>query len=220
MITAMLKQIKAALPDDRPVLLMADRGIGNSPALCRAVEVLGWHYLFRIPNTVKIITARGALFPCQEIKKGGRWAASGIVFITKGQILAHIRAIWEKDCTEPWILVTNDASLTGRAYSKRNWQEQGFRDLKSGGWQLQQCRLRSEAKLARFLAVLALAQAVALALGGLAVLAGKARRLIRKKNGAFRRPLSLFKEGIRYMNRYILYREDIQQFLEPFIHKR
>ena len=25
----------------------------------------------------------------------------------------------------------------------RNWQEQGFRDLKSAGWQLEMCRLRS-----------------------------------------------------------------------------
>jgi len=204
MIAAMLGHLKTALPNDRRVLVLADRGIGNSPALCRAVDSLGWRYLFRIPNTVKIITARGALLPCEEIKKGGRWGASGIVFITKGQILTHIRAIWDKGCAEPWILVTNDPNLTGREYAKRNWQEQGFRDLKSNGWQLDACRLRSVERMAQFLAILVLAQGAALWLGSLSIITGKARRLIKTKDGKLRRPLSLFKEGLVYFNKHII----------------
>ncbi len=117
MITAMLKQIKAALPDDRPVLLMADRGIGNSPALCRAVQALGWHYLFRIPKTVKVITAKGALLPCEEIKKGGRWGASGIVFITKGQILRKYGAIALQGCVTPFM--RNRVMVQSRSASQK-----------------------------------------------------------------------------------------------------
>ena len=85
MIAAMLAHLKSVLPDDRPVLVLADRGIGTSPALCKAVAALGWHYLFRVVKTVKVKTERGKLSPYAEIKKGGRWAASGIVFITQGQ---------------------------------------------------------------------------------------------------------------------------------------
>lgn len=204
MIAAMLAQLKTVLPDNRPVLVLADRGIGTSPALCKAVEALGWKYLFRVVKTVKIKTERGKLLPYAEIKKGGRWAASGTVFITQGRIAAHIRAIWEKDCAQPWILVTNDPKLTGREYAIRNWQEQGFRDLKSGGWQLESCRLRSVERMSRFLAILALAQGAALALGSLAVITGKARRLIKTKEGKLRRPLSLFKEGLVYLNKHLL----------------
>lgn len=204
MITGMLAQLKTVLPDDRPALVLADRGIGNSPALCKAVEALGWHYLFRVVKTVKIKTDRGKLLPYAEIKKGGRWAASGVVFITQGRILAHIRAIWEKGCAEPWILVTNDPELTGREYAMRNWQEQSFRDLKSGGWQLEMCRLRSAERMSRFLAILALAQGASLALGSLAVITRKARRLIKTKDGKLRRPLSLFKEGLVYLHKHIL----------------
>ena len=82
----MLSQIKAVLPDDRTVLVQADRGIGTSPDLCKAVEELGWHYLFRVLKTVKIKTESGVVNPYSEVKKGGRWSASGSVFIKRGQI--------------------------------------------------------------------------------------------------------------------------------------
>ena len=171
---------------------------------------MGWHYLFRVVKTVKVKTERGKLSPYAEIKKGGRWAASGIVFITQGRIPAHIRVIWEKGCAEPWILVTNDPKLTGREYAMRNWQEQGFRDLKSGGWQLEMCRLRSAERMSRFLAILALAQGATLALGSLAVITSKARRLIKTKDGKLRRPLSLFKEGLVYLNKHILDQDEFK----------
>ena len=61
MIATMLGQLKSVLPADRPVTVLADRGIGNSPALCKAVASLGWHYLFRVPKTVKIKTDDGKL---------------------------------------------------------------------------------------------------------------------------------------------------------------
>ena len=180
------------------------RAIGNSPALCKAVEALGWHYLFRVPKTVKIKTDSGILHPYKQVQQGGRWRASGSVFIKRGKLPAHVRAIWERDCAEPWILVTNNPDLTGREYAMRNWQEQSFRDLKSGGWQLEMCRLRSVERMERFLAILALAQGMALALGSQAVITGKARRLIKTKDDKLRRPLSLFKEGIAYFNKYII----------------
>jgi len=207
MIATMLGQIKSVLPDDRPVLVLADRGIGNSPALCRAVAALGWHYLFRVPKTVKIKTDGGKLHPFKEVNKGGRWSASGLVFVKRGRIPAHVRAIWERHCAEPWILVTNNPDLTGREYAMRNWQEQSFRDLKSAGWDLEMCRLRSADGLARFLAILALAQGATLLLGSAATFTRKARRLIRTKNGKLRRPLSLFKEGLRYLNNYIIHQD-------------
>ena len=206
MIASLLSQVKAVLPDDRQVVVQADRGIGTSPELCMAVATLGWNYLFRVQKTVKIETSSGVLVPYKEVDKGGKWSASGLVFIRRGRIPAHVRVIWEGDCAEPWILVTNDPELTGREYGMRNWQEQSFRDLKSGGWDLEMCRLRSAEGLSRFLAILVLAQGAALTLGSLAVFTRKARRLIRTKDGKLRRPLSLFKEGLRYLNSHIIHR--------------
>ena len=209
MIATMLSQIKAVLPDDRTVLVQADRGIGTSPDLCKAVEKLGWHYLFRVLKTVKIKTESGVVNPYSEVKKGGRWSASGSVFIKRGQIPAHVRAIWEGDSAEPWILVTNNPQLTGKEYAMRNWQEQGFRDLKSAGWQLEMCRLRSAERLARFLAILVLATGSALSLGGQAVADGKGRKLIKTEDGTLRRAISLFKEGLVYLNKHMVLQKQL-----------
>ena len=123
--------------------------------------------------------------------------------IKRGQIPAHVRAIWEGDSAEPWILVTNNPQLTGKEYAMRNWQEQGFRDLKSAGWQLEMCRLRSVERLARFLAILVLATGSALSLGGQAVADGKGRKLIKTEDGTLRRAISLFKEGLVYLNKHM-----------------
>lgn len=61
MIDKLLQVVKASVPTNMPVLVLADRGIGTSPALCQAVEALGWHYLFRVSWQTKIITAQGEL---------------------------------------------------------------------------------------------------------------------------------------------------------------
>lgn len=42
MIESLLQQIQAGMPPAREVIVLADRGIGTSPDLCRAVERLGW----------------------------------------------------------------------------------------------------------------------------------------------------------------------------------
>ena len=204
MIAGLLAQIKAALPDDREVMVQADRGIGTSADLCKAVEALGWHYLFRVQKTVKIMTDQGVLLPYKEVRKGGRWSASGSVFIKRGRIPAHVRAIWEGNCAEPWVLVTNNPELTGREYAMRNWQEQGFRDLKSGGWNLEMSRLRCHHHMERFLAILVLAQGWLLAIGRQAEAAKRTRPYRRLPNGDLRRQWSLFKEGLNCFHEDVL----------------
>ena len=54
-------------------------------------------------------------------------------------------------------VVTNDERLTGYEYARRNWQEQSFRDLKSGGWHWGDSRVRSPQHVANLLVLLALA---------------------------------------------------------------
>ncbi len=131
--------------------MLADRGIGCSPELCRAVAALGWYYLFRLTCQTKIVTESGDYTIAQQVQPGDIWAASGLVFKQRGRIPAHARALWEVGYDEPWALVTNDERLTGHEYARRNWQEQSFRDLKSGGWQWGQSRVRLPAHVERLL---------------------------------------------------------------------
>lgn len=198
MIEGMLRTVQANLPPGIRVLVLADRGIGTSPELCRVVERLGWRYLFRVTCQTKLVTKAGDLTIAQQVGPGEIWAASGLVFKKRGLIPAHARALWSVGYDEPWALVTNDNRLTGHEYARRNWQEQSFRDLKSGGWHWGASRIRRPDHVARLLVLLVLAYVWIVALGSLAVAEGRAQPPIRSAQGTPRRAWSLFREGLRY----------------------
>lgn len=197
-ITRLLELVRKGLPDDRPVLVSADRGIGTSPKLCRRIDAMGFKYLVRITKQSEILTEDGEYTIYEQVKPGAIWQAEGKVFKKHGRLPAHVRAIWDKDCAEPWLLITNDPSLTGREYARRNWQEQSFRDLKSGGWNWSNSYVRCPQRMTRLIAILVVAYAWTLSMGCHAVEKGLARSLTRNQNRQPRRQWSLFKEGLMY----------------------
>lgn len=203
-IEKLLTAIQKALPDGQSVLVLADRGIGTSPELCRVVEKLGWHYLFRVTCQTKIICAEAEYTIAQTVQAGHIWQASGKIFKKRGQIPAHARAIWTDGYDEPWALVTNDARLAGFEYASRNWQEQSFRDLKSYGWQWEGSKVRNPQKMERMCILLVIAYAWVIALGCYAVQQGYARRVQHCHGKPIRRFLSLFKEGLIFFYEYVL----------------
>lgn len=202
-IEGLLQHIKAGLSDEVEVLVLADRGIGTSPDLCRAVAGLGWHYLFRVTCQTKIVTSQGDRTIAQQVQPGEIWASSGQIFKKKGLIPAHARALWSLGYDEAWALVTNDERLTGYEYARRNWQEQSFRDLKSGGWHWGDSRVRHPQHVARLLVLLTLAYGWLVALGSQAVAAGCSQSLLKRQDGSFRRQWSLFKEGLRFFVEFV-----------------
>jgi hypothetical protein len=203
MIEGLLPSVQVGFPAGIEVLVLADRGIGTSPDLCRRVAGLGWHYLFRVTCQTKIITDAGDLTIAQQVQAGEIWASRGTVFKKRGQIPAHGRALWSDGYDEPWALVTNDERLTGPEYARRNWQEQSFGDLKSGGWQWGESRLRHPDHVARLLVLLTLAYAWMVALGSQAVARDCAQPLLRRADGSFRRQWSWFKEGLRFFAEWV-----------------
>jgi hypothetical protein len=203
LIVALLAEVAPGIPAHVQVCLLADRGIGTSPELCRKVAAMGWSYLFRVTKQSKIITAHGEFTIYQQVQMGQTWAASGLVFKQRGRIPAQARAIWSDGYDEPWALVTNDPALTGYEYARRNWQEQSFRDLKSGGWQWSTSRVHSPAHMTRFLVILVVAYAWVLGVGSYAIHWHQARCLVRGTTGALRRQWSLFKEGLQLFAEYI-----------------
>jgi hypothetical protein len=203
MIDGLLRLVKAGLPEGVTVLVEADRGIGTSPELCKAVAGLEWAYVFRVTCQTKIVTAQGDYTIASQVQPGDIWAASGEVFKKRGHIPAHARALWSPGYDEPWALVTNDEQLTGHEYGQRNWQEQSFRDLKSGGWHWGESRIRLPDHMARLLVLLVVAYVWMVALGSQAVAADTAQPLIRRPDGSRRRLWSLFKEGLRHFVEFV-----------------
>lgn len=203
MITRLLKQVQAGLPASMAVLVLADRGIGCSPDLCKAVAALGWHYLFRVTCQTKIVTEQGDYTIAQQVQPGELWAASGQVFKQRGKLTGRALARWSVGYDEPWALVTNAPEVTGAEYAQRMWQEASFRDLKSGGWQWGASRVRQPDHVERLLVVLVVAYVWVIALGSQRVAQHCAHPLHATKAGGWRRHWSLFKDGLDYFVEYV-----------------
>jgi hypothetical protein len=200
LITGLLQAVKATLPAGVEVVVEADRGLGTSPALVRSVtDILHWHYLFRVQGITHFQSDQQ---PDTELRaltqRGGKvYRASGQVFKSDGWLDAHVRVIWDAPYDEPWCLISDLPSLSGREYAKRNWQEQAFRDLKSGGWHWNNSQVWQPDHADRLLLVLSLAYALTLSLG-LRLLDQPALRIqvLRGK----RQRYSWFRLGLRLMS--------------------
>lgn len=198
LIEGLLRHIQRGLDGTRSVTVLADRGIGTSPELCRAVERLGWSYLFRVTCQSKLCTPEGEFTIADMVSEGQSWAMTGQVFKQRGRLPAHARALWSEGYAEPWALVTNDEHLTGFEYAVRNWQEQSFRDLKRMGYQWQASRIRHPDHMDRLLVLLGVAYGWILALGSHALARGLAHPVQHHRDGQTRRHWSLFKEGMQF----------------------
>jgi hypothetical protein len=197
LILDLLALIQAGLPTRMEVRVLADRGIGTSPALMRGIMALGWTFLFRVTKQSKIVLDEGlaVTFYDQVTAPGQSYQASGHVFKKRGRVPAHVRVLWREDAQERWALVTNEPALTGWEYGQRMWVEEAFRDLKSHGWQLEQAALTDPDRMARLWIVLVVAYAWMLFVGAAQTQRGHTAALKRQPDGAYVRRWSLFREG-------------------------
>jgi hypothetical protein len=202
MIVEMLTRLHSWITPPRRVLVQADRGIGTSPELLRAIDRLQWRYLVRVQNHTKVVTRSGKSWALwQLVCPGQTWRGAGVVFKQRGRLKAHVRVIWQGSQVEPWCLVTNDPLILGQGYSLRVWQEEGFRDLKSGGWQWQRSQVWQPAHAERLLLILSLAYAWVLTQGTL-LLSAEATLRHQLTHGKQRR-YSLFREGLRFIRQFL-----------------
>ena len=139
MIVSMLERVQQAVPTQTRILVQADRGIGCSSSLMKAIDKLQMGYLVRLQASCILTTRNGSrLRPSQLVKPGEFWSGYGRLFNhSKRHLWAHVHVIWEHGQKEPWCLATNESRISGHRYALRVWQEESFRDLKSGGWQWQ-----------------------------------------------------------------------------------
>lgn len=198
LIQGLLQRIADAVDLERPPIVQADRGIGTSPDLCRAVEALGWQYLFRVQNDTRVCTRQWQAFvPLQRLvqRPGQRWSGYGVVFKKHGRFLAYAYVLWDKGQAEPWCLIANAPLILGMEYGQRVWQEESFRDLKGGGWQWQRSRVWQPEHANRLVLVLALAYAWTLSCGTLVL---SDPDLTRRVTRGTRRRFSVFRCGLRF----------------------
>jgi hypothetical protein len=155
------------------VAVLTDRGL-ESAALFRAIRRLGWHPLMRVKaaGTFRPAGARRAVPMGRLVRPGGRFRAAGLAYGRR--LPCTLLASWDRGRAEPWLVLTDLAPPAGEPgwYALRAWIEQGFKCLKSAGWQWQRTRMTDPARVARHWAALAVATVWAMEVGGAAEAAG------------------------------------------------
>lgn len=202
-IAMLLAKVLEALPEDARPIVEADRGIGNSSKMMRAVSRLGLSLVFRIKQSSIIHTRRGGKHRLSALAKVGEtWSGSGWLFDkAEDRVWMHVHILWEVGQKEPWCLATNERALRASGYAVRMWQEESFRDLKSGGWQWEASHIHDPQRAERLILVLALAYAWCLTQG---ILARSSEPALRQQviTGA-QSGFSLFRDGLRFIKRLI-----------------
>ncbi len=142
LVERLLKRIAPAIPHGQEVRGEADRGIGCSPALLRAITQQGWYYLVRVQNSVRLVLEDGqeVAFGAQ-VAQGQVWQAEVWAFKKAGWLRCRALGGWRSGSDEPWRLVTNHPAMAVSAYRVRMWEALAFRDFTSGGWGWQRSRV-------------------------------------------------------------------------------
>ena len=72
----------------RDLIVMADRGIGTSPNLLKAIEGLGMHYMMRVSKIVRVMMDDETEFPFKSltVEPGKSWRAKAKAFKNAGWI--------------------------------------------------------------------------------------------------------------------------------------
>ena len=128
--------IQNSVPSDWMVIVTADRGL-YANWLYEKIVQLGWHPYLRV-NTGGFFQSE----PDQEwtalkeviTEKGDSWCGQ-IRCFKKHSIDCTLVACWEKDYTQPWLIVTDLAPPEANSswYAMRSWIECSFKDTKRGG---------------------------------------------------------------------------------------
>lgn len=202
MVWGLLARVIAVLPADARPIVQMDRGLGHSSAMLKALKRLGIRFQVRVKQTTTFTSRRGHTCLLQDlVKPGEQITCHGTIFRYGKRVKGTVHLIWELNQMEPWCLVTNDPQVRGAVYALRMWQEESFRDLKSGGWQWQCSYVTSPDHAHRLLFVLALAYAWMLTQGCFVLNGDPAiqREVFDGKHNKY----SIFRTGVRFFRRMI-----------------
>jgi hypothetical protein len=192
-----LEQARSRLPDGIEVVFLADRGF-VSQKLMKYLNGWGWNWRIRIKGN-------------QSLRCQGKKIRPQTLALRKGDVMLFIRNIgfghglrrlslsagWSRDSSEAWYILSNGiASIEDfMDYSQRFGIEEGFRDEKSGGFNLEESDLEDIVALDRIILIIAVATLVILHEGLEVIEAEK----VREVDGHWEQGLSCFQIGWRWI---------------------
>lgn len=167
----LLDRVSAALGGGWTVLVLTDRGLESSD-LFRAITGRGFHPLMRVK-------AGGSFRPdgwhaydplkSFAAREGSRFAAAGTAYRT-APLGCTLLACRVAGCADAWLVLTDLPAVSSDPcwYALRSWIEQGFKVIKSGGWNWQRTRMEHADRAERLWVAVSLATLWLVEVGGLA----------------------------------------------------
>lgn len=194
----MLRLAERLLSNYPNIMLLADRGFANHE-LVNYLQNSSWHYCLRLPCDV---TLHGARKHPIELKYLWPKKAEAVLYQNVGLwldgeyrcniVLANVRGV-----KEPWAVITdeNPSLQTLWQYGLRFRVEELFLDSKSGVFQLEDSKIRSDKALERLYLIVALALLLATCHGMTLQLKG----LRTQVDPHWKRGISYLKIGLRWL---------------------
>jgi hypothetical protein len=172
----MLRQLRGRLTDDWTVVVLSDRGL-ESKTLFETITGLGWHPLMRVKALGHFRPAGWVHFyPMSRFAPaaGRRWRGRGEAYKrVTARLNCTLLACWEPGHDQAWLILTDLPAVAANPawYAFRAWIEQGFKVLKSAGWQWQRTRMEDPTRCARLWVAVAVATLWLVQVGGVAEVA-------------------------------------------------
>jgi len=165
----LLTTLKASVPKQWTVLVLADRGL-YAPWLFRHIVGLGWHPFLRINLGGKVRPVGCEHFAWLRTlvpTTGTAWCGQVDCFVEK-TVRCTLLARWQEGYADAWLVLTDLAPESADVvwYRMRSWIESGFKDSKRGGWQWHQTKMTDPACAARFWLGIAVATLWVVSVGG------------------------------------------------------
>jgi len=198
-----LRTLKNCLPEGIKVLVLADRGFGDTALYAYLKDELHFDFIIRFRSNI-YVEVNGIRKPAKEwVPRNGRKLKLENPLVTaEGFQVPAVVVYKAKGMKDDWCLAVSDASLTAnqaiKLYAARFSIEETFRDIKDRrfGWGLQQTRIASFARRDKMLLLSAMAIVLVTLLGFAGESLGFDRGL--RANTVKTRTHSLFFQGTFY----------------------
>jgi hypothetical protein len=197
----LLQRAKSLVPEKTRVVFTADRGFIDTNLMDFLSNELGWNWRIRYKESINVYrrSKRGNKF-C-HVKMTAQYGHARFyhnVYLTDsyhGKV--HLAFARHTGKTETWLIASNEPTdrETFREYGLRFDIEEGFKDDKSGVFNLESLKIRDAEALTRFYTVIALAKLFLISQGVDVV----AKGLRREIDPHWKRGLSYLKIGFRYL---------------------
>ena len=188
----------------KQVTFLADAGFRDCDwaQLC---EKLGWNYAIRVACNTYVTMADGISDRLDNlVPENCNRYFQNVLLTREAKLQTNISVTWttnQKGEPEMVAIITNQTACRARLreYSRRMSIEQSFRDDKSGGFNMQLTRLQHAERIEHLLLAIAMATLWCHELGEFVLKQGETSRC--QVDPAYKRTLSLFQLGIRWLKR-------------------